>query len=354
MAGTNPGYLRYPLEMLDETTDYLQINIDEYKASGVARGGGDENRVFGNIEVGQRVGELKRKDGTYLPDTPENRAIIGREQGLTVGIGGIYTVGTRNRSFSKLKKNDSTIILPIPSNIQDGNSVNFGPGEMDGLTAATLGVIQNSFDVAGQSNPIDAVKQLFVGAGAIALSPAVKDYFLRQLATGAANIPFGGNLTAAQLLARQTGQILNPNMELLFSGVNLRSFKFSFKMTPRSEPEAERIKQIIRKFKSSMSPGVGGDDQFGENTLSSVYLNPPNIFKLQYKKGPNPHPFLHKFKECALTDMSVNYTGEGTYATYGGDLSAPVSIIMDLGFKELEPIYSGDYTTTEGQGGVGY
>jgi hypothetical protein len=41
--------------------------------------------------------------------------------------------------------------------------------------------------------------------------------------------------------------------------------------------------------------------------------------------------------------MSVNYTGEGTYATYGGKLSAPVSMVMDLGFKELEPIYSGDY-----------
>ena len=44
--------------------------------------------------------------------------------------------------------------------------------------------------------------------------------------------------------------------------------------------------------------------------------------------------------------MSVNYTGEGTYATY--ENGEPVSMVMDLGFKELEPIYSGDYEENEG------
>ena len=39
--------------------------------------------------------------------------------------------------------------------------------------------------------------------------------------------------------------------------------------------------------------------------------------------------------------MSVNYTGEGTYATY--DDGTPVSMIMDLSFKELTPIYDIDY-----------
>ena len=73
-------------------------------------------------------------------------------------------------------------------------------------------------------------------------------------------------------------------------------------------------------------------------------------------KGGSDHPFLHKFKQCFLTDMSVNYTGEGTYATYGGlpkdGGGTPVSMVMDLGFKELEPIYAGDYT--DDLGGVGY
>jgi hypothetical protein len=176
-------------------------------------------------------------------------------------------------------------------------------------------------------------------------NPEALAYFNRNIAAAAANIPFGGNLTASQLLARQTGNILNPNMELLFEGVNLRSFKFSFKLTPRGPQEAAEVKNIIRTLKKNMTPQIDG-----------IYLNTPNIFELTYKKGSDNHPFLHKFKQCALTDMSVNYTGEGVYATYGGSVKdgggTPVSMIMDLGFKELEPIYSGDYN--DGVGGVGY
>jgi hypothetical protein len=50
--------------------------------------------------------------------------------------------------------------------------------------------------------------------------------------------------------------------------------------------------------------------------------------------------------------MSVNYTGENVYATY--EDGAPVSTILSLSFKELEPIYAEDYEKSEGEKGVGY
>ena len=54
--------------------------------------------------------------------------------------------------------------------------------------------------------------------------------------------------------------------------------------------------------------------------------------------------------------MSVNYTGEGVYATYGGTTpqggGTPVSMVLELGFKELEPIYDTDYKDSDV--GVGY
>ena len=63
-------------------------------------------------------------------------------------------------------------------------------------------------------------------------------------------------------------------------------------------------------------------------------------------------PFLHKFKQCFLTDISVNYTAEGVYATY--ENKEPISMTMDLTFKELEPIYDIDYDTRPGTEAVGY
>jgi len=75
--------------------------------------------------------------------------------------------------------------------------------------------------------------------------------------------------------------------------------------------------------------------------VGTLFLETPNIFELEYKKGNKLHPFLHRFKQCALSDMSVNYTGENVYATYND--GTPISLIMNLTFKELVPIYEDDY-----------
>ena len=150
--------------------------------------------------------------------------------------------------------------------------------------------------------------------------------------TGRALSIFGGNVTLQGLLARSEGQVFNPNMELLFSGPSLRNFGFAFKMTPRSADEGEEIKQIIRFFKRGMAAKAGN---------TGLFLNTPNVFELRYRQGNEEHKFLHKFKQCFLTDVSVNYTGEGVYATY--DNGTPVSMIMNLSFKELAPIYDIDY-----------
>ena len=157
----------------------------------------------------------------------------------------------------------------------------------------------------------------------------------RQLAASAAGV-FGGNVTIDQILAREQGVIFNPNMELLFNGPTLRQFRFSFKMTPRNQDESKEIMNIIRNIKRNMAPQTvtSGGSQ-------NLFLKSPNVFELTYMQGSQPHSFLHNFKQCFLESMSVNYTGEGTYATY--DDGTPISMIMDLTFKELEPIYDIDY-----------
>ena len=81
-------------------------------------------------------------------------------------------------------------------------------------------------------------------------------------------------------------------------------------------------------------------------------METPNIFELRYKQGSKDHSFLNKFKQCFLTNLSVNYTGEGTYSTYGD--GTPVSSILDLTFRELDPIYDFDYDDRSAGIGVGY
>ena len=86
---------------------------------------------------------------------------------------------------------------------------------------------------------------------------------------------------------------------------------------------------------------------------TGALLRTPNIFQLQYVKGNGrDQGFLNKFKLCALQSASVNYTGDGTYATYYD--GTPVSMTLDLSFQELSPVYNEDYDLRDNRGGVGF
>ena len=141
--------------------------------------------------------------------------------------------------------------------------------------------------------------------------------------------------TGSQLLTRRTGAILNPNMELLFQGPQLRDFTFQFKLSPRSSKETEEVIKIIRFFKQGMAP---------IRSKSRLFLKSPHTFKLQYIHENNDHKFLNRFKECALQGCTVAY-GETQYATF--EDGAMSSYNMQLSFKELEPVFNDEYTTLD-------
>jgi len=224
----------------------------------------------------------------------------------------------------------------MPSNIEDTNSVSYDGDTLNALAAAgvdAVGKVMNT-TMGDSGNAITDFTKLIADVGSKAYNAgygAVKELGagnLRNLATKAltaqaVNI-FNANVSVNQILARSSGKILNPNMELLFNNVTLRTFRFSFKMTPRDEAESMQVKSIIRTLKKNMSAKKVQE--------SNLFLQTPNIFELEYKKGPKLHPFLHRFKQCALSDMSATYS-DGT----------PISIILNLTFKELVPIYEDDY-----------
>ena len=269
--------------------------------------------------------------------------------------GGIVNSPDQNGGARKNsnKKSEKTILLPIPSNISDTNSVSYESSNLNSIAGAAVGAVvdtmksgenfskMNFTDAMGASAEVVKSGISNVNA-AVGGGDEVKGFitrFLASKAVGLANI----NITPEQILARSEGKILNPNMELLFNGPGLRSFRFQFKLTPRGPKERDEVEAIIRTFKKHMSPKV---------SPNGTFLNTPDIFELRYRKGNGRHPFLNKFKQCFLSSVNVNYTGEGTYATY--DDGTPVSMTMDLSFQEIEPIYDTDYGEYKVGSGVGY
>ena len=348
------GILRYPLDGMSQHTDYLQIDIVEYKPVGnkAERESYTETikvpfKKIPGVEHDAFEKKLVTKErlvkGSSFISTPGNRRNT------------VNTNAGRTRPFGLATRpliNAGTILLPIPSNVQDGNAVKYGDSSLNGLQAAGASAIMNVMDTNQEEedifDKIGTVSKNFTtnvegGIGSLAVA---KQVALNKLTASALGI-FGGNVTTAQLLSRQTGNIINPNMELLFDGPTLRAFKFQFKMTPRNAREAKQCKLIIRAFKRNMAPMTQGTIGSG-----SWFLKTPNVFELRYRTGNKDHPFLHKFKQCFLTDVAVNYTGEGVYSTY--DDATPTSILLDLSFKELEPIYDIDYDSPQGATAVGY
>jgi hypothetical protein len=144
---------------------------------------------------------------------------------------------------------------------------------------------------------------------------------------------------AGGLAQRTQGAILNNNVELLFSGPSLRSFSFQFLFYPREPNEAKMVRKIIRAFKQAMSV---------KRSATSLLLKSPHTFAIQYMTaGQKAHPYLNRFKECALTSCNVEYTPDGTYMTYGGqepnDEKSMTAYRLSLTFQELEPLFDDEY-----------
>jgi len=76
-----------------------------------------------------------------------------------------------------------------------------------------------------------------------------------------------------------------------------------------------------------------------------IFLKTPDIYKLEYRHAGGQHPFLNKFKPCALTTMAVDYTPDGSYMTYGED-AGMTSYGLNLSFTEIMPIYDRDYASS--------
>ena len=323
-TGKNKGStsLRYPYAMLQDSTDHLRIQIAEYVPPGLN---------LNNVRVEKEYDKLD--DAGNIVKDPSGKAI--REKGNIINTNFSLAQGSKAQNFSK-KNIESTIYLPIPQQLSDSTAVDWGDGGMN--VAEAFGVVTASQAMQGQ---FSAANELLKATPGLLGNEKIRQAAIAALA-GEAVGSLSGNVSGSQLVSRATGQVFNPNLELLFNGVNIRSFPFSFEFFPRNSREAQEVMNIIRTLKIAMSARKTG--KTGE-----IFISAPRVFQLTYMKGRNKHPFLNTFLPMALTSVNTTYTGSNTYSTFHD--GTPTHIKMDLVFKELNPVYAEDY---KGTTGVGY
>ena len=349
MLRGHPPVMAYPSAkgMEEITGDSLLIKCFKYIPPKADLSFESENRIT-------------TKDGVWGGVNQEKNQIIVDEKNNPVNfvVPGSSKL-TSNGSSDLLKKGSTPLFyveLPIPQDINDSNSVTWSDDNMNIFQLAGLEALNAV--ASGEVDFNDALSQVTAGFSDDFFGNAQTRKRIGAIIGGKAINQLGQNISANTALGRSTGTILNSNLELLFNGVNLRTFPFSINFSPRNADEAKMVKYIIRAFKSSMAAKKGTtSDSSGGNVTPNVgqggvFLSAPDVFSLEYRHRNRTHPFLNSFKHCALTGMTVNYTQAGTYASYYD--GTPVNIRMNLTFKELNPIYHEDYDFDENMRGVGY
>ena len=241
------------------------------------------------------------------------------------------------RDTSNLGSPKGTIILPINGQIVDNSSVDYGDNTLNALEAFAAGtafaaVADKVSEGTVGSQLKDAFKNLNLN------KEALEGLVGSAAAAAGLNALSGTNQTANTIASRLTGTILNPNLELLFKGPQLRNFPFTYLFLPREKAEADQVIGIIRTLKENMTPRI----------QSNFFLKSPNVFSVEYLKGGTPHPYLNRIKLCALRSCNVEYAPLGTYATFPDGM--PHAVRMTLQFTELDPVYSEDYGESAGTG----
>ena len=73
--------------------------------------------------------------------------------------------------------------------------------------------------------------------------------------------------------------------------------------------------------------------------IQAAFIKVPKLVQVAYMRGSNLHPFLPKYKLCALTDVNVNFTPDNNYATFN-QAGGPVAYELKLNFMETKLVFS--------------
>ena len=256
----------------------------------------------------------------------------------------------------------------MPQDVSTSMSTSWGGKEITNTAALALRGYAN---LTTGGDITDAIKA--VGSGV----PGFAKGLPSSVAAGLVNMGLKAtgaqtNLGMNDILGGTAGVITNPNTEMLFGGPSIRNIGFKFKMAARSEREARNMLTICRRFQhhasakfGGTSPIIGGvikglsnlgnsnkpkkektnvtNDEIMEYANSNNFIGVPDLCLFKYMTGNNVNTYLNQYKACALTNVDVNFTPDGSYSTLVGGY--PSAVELTVGLVETKIIYQGEIDT---------
>ena len=207
------------------------------------------------------------------------------------------------------KRLSQSIALYMPAQLNMSQKAGYGEAEI-GVAVAN---VMAGYDAVQSDASFNELAKRFIGQG---------ENIVKDMATGILDAAATGAKAARDI---SQGRVRNNRSEMLFEGIDRRSFAFTFKMLPTSAEEAQDIEDIVTAFRYHAMPEIDGSDPTGRT------MTIPSTFDIEYH--PNTH--LHKISTSVLESVDIQYGGERVQFFTDDQ---PVETQLTLNFKELEII----------------
>ena len=325
------GSLRYPLDLgtTEEFGHYMLFHIFE-RTNSKYHGPQEVEETIAAGTPFQRTetktidkASLQFSQGVVRQEDDDSIANIFKRQddSLSKSISGGL------RKSGRLKRTKDTIALYMPNGLKAEYSANYKNSEL-----GMAGVLAP--DLAGVSSIDQLVSQLKAAGTGAAVRDTIADALAVGLTTKVAGFLSGADVEGAT--RKILGKAINPALEAIFTGVDLRNFNFNFRFTPRNESEFRTVDAIIKLFKFHMLPERTPGQNIGRHLIF------PSEFDLQFMFGGVENAWIPFASSCVLNKLDVNY-GPGGESQFlqpieapGGKAPPPSEINMTLTFTETE------------------
>lgn len=131
---------------------------------------------------------------------------------------------------------------------------------------------------------------------------------------------------ALKLILRGQGLAFNPQQQILFDGIDFRTYQMAFTFTPYSKQEAEVVEKIIKQFKVHAAPRIAN---FG----AGMFFIPPSTFSPKFFFNGRENKKINRIAESVIESIDVNYAPNGFTTQSDG---AATQIQLTINFKEIE------------------
>jgi len=118
----------------------------------------------------------------------------------------------------------------------------------------------------------------------------------------------------------------NPRIEMMFNGMQFKSYSFDFMLVPTSQRDSAMIEEAIKEIQKASVPTLRGEKMFMEY---------PETWNIKFMAGEKDgNRYIMKINECCCTGVTINYTPT-TESFNMHEGNAPLSVELTLDFTEI-------------------